>query len=1028
MTSEVIDKTTPPSHYVGIGASAGGLEALQEFFSHLPNDTGAAFIVVQHLSPDFKSMMPELLGKNTSMPIYQVSDSMHVEANAIYLMPPRKNMLIGEGKLLLSDQMPEAQLHMPIDVFFRSLAEDQQHHAIGVVLSGTGSDGTRGIKAMKESDGLVIVQEPSSAKFDGMPISARSTGLVDLILPPPQIAENIVNFITHPIISGEQPELKHTIQDDDDTLSEIFQILKRHSSINFSQYKASTVARRIERRLGINQLTSLNEYLRLLLDSPRELQILGKELLIGVTRFFRDDEAFAKLVSEIVPKVVERARSGHDEIRLWIAGCSSGEEAYSLAILIDECMKRKSVECKVKIFATDVDEDAVAVASNGIYSLDIAQEVSNERLENYFTKREDAYVVSQKLRQMVIFASHNMIEDPPFSNIDLVSCRNVLIYFQHGAQKKVLSSLYFALKREGYLFLGSSESLGDLQSHFETLDERNRLFQKVSNMRVPIGSSPPSYETSTSGRPQAAMAPVTSLLKTPRLLARNYLNNVLERLVQEYAPDCIVLNDTFDAVHVYGSVVDYTRGIVSGKVSNNIKDMVVDDLAVAISTALYRCEKNEEDVFYKDVVLSGPDDSQIVLDLSITIIRDNDLASAPRYYLVQFIRQEDQKNGKSANPKITFDAGEQSRQRIRDLEQELIKKQEHLQVTIEELETTNEELQSANEELMSANEELMSANEELQSTNEELQSVNEELYTVNSEYQEKISELTEANSDLDSVLNATDIGIVFLDTQLSIRKFTPSATSYVNLRTSDIGRPFHHISHELTYDDLLADIASVSSSGEKIERDVFSHNQHTVLVRIIPYRKSSDFNDNGVLITLTNISRQRFVESALQKAQEQMRSTLLGRSESLHRRILKNTSASILLLDDDIIDRKRILKLLDSVNDREFSIKPHSDIDEAANAAINETFDICLVDYQLSNGTAKDFIEKIRGKGIDLPVVILSGYSESGLDAEFLNEDIFDYLNKDELTSQLLTRSIDYVLERRDIRGVFDEFEADTDA
>lgn len=1016
MTLKSTEFIEPPSHYVGIGASAGGLEALQELFSHLSNDTGAAFIVVQHLSPDFKSMMPELLSKHASMPIHQVSDSMFVEANTIYLMPPRKNMMLAEGKLLLSDQMPDSHLHMPIDIFLRSLAEEQQHHAIGVILSGTGSDGTRGIKALKESDGLVIVQEPSSAKFDGMPISAQNTGLVDLLLTPMKIGESIVNYISHPIISGKEASLKNSISGEDDVLREIFQILKRHSSINFSEYKASTVARRIERRLGINQLTSLDAYLRLLLDSPRELQILGKELLIGVTRFFRDDEAFAKLVTDIAPRIVERARGGED-IRLWIAGCSSGEEAYSLAILFDECAKRKSVDCNVKIFATDVDEEAIAEASTGLYSLDIDQEVSAERLENYFTKRDDGYVVSQRLRQMVIFATHNMIEDPPFSNIDLVSCRNVLIYFQHAAQKKVLSSLFFALKREGNLFLGSSESLGDLQSHFETIDERNRIFVKVSNMRVPIGSAPPNYEAG-SGKGQSVMAPITTLLKAPRLLNGNYLNSVLEKLVTEYAPDCIVLNDTFDAMHVYGNVSDYTKGVVSGKISNNIKDMIVDDLAVAVSTALYRCEKNQEDVFYKDILVSLSEEEQITLDLSISFVRDSELSNAPRFYVVQFVRQDTSNTGSNADAKITFDANEQSRQRIRDLEQELIKKQEHLQVTIEELETTNEELQSANEELMSAN-------EELQSTNEELQSVNEELYTVNSEYQEKITELTEVNQDLDSVFNATDIGIIFLDDQLSIRKFTPSSANYVNLRPADIGRPFHHISHELHYDDLLADIANVSTNGNRIERDVLSRDDHTVLIRVIPYRKSEGTRENGVLITLTNISRQRFVESALQKAQEQMRSALLDRSESLHRRILKNVDARILLLDDDVVDRKNITKLLSKVPDREFSVTSFSEIDEATDAAINNNFDIFLVDYQLAGGTAKDFTRNMRENQIDTPVVIFSGYSEAGLDAEFLNEDIFDFLNKDELSPHLLTRSIDYVLERRNIRDVFDTLDVE---
>jgi two-component system CheB/CheR fusion protein len=1001
-----------PSHFVGIGASAGGLEALQEFFSHLPQGTGATFIVVQHLSPDFKSMMPELLSKHTKMPIYQVADGMSLEANAIYLMPPRKNMLIGEGKLLLSDQMPDAQLHMPIDIFLRSLAEDQQHKAIGIVLSGTGSDGTRGIKAMKESGGLVIVQEPGSAKFDGMPISAYNTGLADLLMPPCDMGINLEKFIKHPSISGEDTALKSSISENDDTLVEIFQLLKRQSSINFSQYKASTVARRIERRLGINQLTSLDAYLRLLLDSPRELQILSKELLIGVTRFFRDDEAFAKLTTDVVPKIVERAAARQENIRLWIAGSSSGEEAYSLAMLFDEYITKKKVDCGIKIFATDVDEEAIAEASNGIYSLDIEQDVSPERLKQYFVKKDRSYEVSQKLRQMVIFAAHNLIEDPPFSNIDLVSCRNVLIYFQHAAQKKVLSSLYFALQRDGQLFLGSSESLGDLQSHFETIDDRSKIFTKISNMRVPLGSSPPLRDTAQLNRSGMAMSPVVSLLKPNRLPGRGPLAGVMERLVTEYAPDCIVLNEVFEALHVYGDVSAYTRGVSAGKISTNIKDMVVEDLSVAISTALYRCEKNEEDVFYKDVSLKVSETEQTLIDLSIFTVKDSELSNAARFYIVQFIQQREHVDTTQA-PKITFDANEQSRQRIHDLEQELVKKQEHLQVTIEELETTNEELQSANEELMSAN-------EELQSTNEELQSVNEELYTVNSEYQEKIAQLTEVNDDLDSVINATDIGIVFLDHQLTIRKFTPSAARYINLRTNDVGRPFHHISHELAYDDLLADIAKVSSKDEIVEKNISSQQEQALLVRVLPYRKTNDTLQSGVLITITNISRQRFVESALQRAQEQLRNSLLDRSEDQGKPNKDNT-INVLLLDDDKVDLKRVQKMLEGIAERHFDIKTFTDTDKAIGAAGSGVFDICLVDYKLAGSTAKDFVDGIRAKGAESPVVVLSGYSESGLDSEILSADIFDFLNKDELSSQLLIRSIDYVMERDRMQKVLDD-------
>lgn len=1007
-----------PSHYVGIGASAGGLEALQEFFSHLPLNTGAAFIVVQHLSPDFKSMMPELLEKHTRMPIHQVNDGIDIEPNSIYLIPPRKYMLIVEGKLLLSDQNPESHLHMPIDVFLKSLAVDQQHRAIAIVLSGTGSDGTRGVKTIKESDGLVIVQEPSSAKFDGMPMSVYRTGLADLVLAPRDMGPSLVSFIQHPSISGQDRSIKSAMSDSGDVLTEIFGILKKQSSINFSLYKASTVARRIERRLSINQLTTLDSYLRLLLESPRELQTLSKELLIGVTRFFRDEEAFAKIANSVVPQAVEAALKRKDAVRLWIAGCSTGEEAYSMAILFEEYIKKNNLNCAIKIFATDVDEDAIAEAGAGVYPLDISQDIAPERLEKYFTFKDDSYVISPSLRQMVIFASHNMIDDPPFSNIDMISCRNVLIYFQHAAQKKVLSSLYFALHKDGFLFLGSSETLGDLQNHFETIDERSKIYSKVSNARIPIGNTPPLRDVSSLNRPAVAMSPVNRLLKPARLGGRDYLESAIDRLIREYAPDCILVNDNLDAVHVYGDVTSYTKGLGAGRVSNCIKDIVVDDLAVAVSTALVRAEKNRDDVYYKDISIQVTDEEPILVDLSVFYVKDSDAPTAPFMYVVQFIRQSYEGEQLKA-PKINFDAAEQSRQRIRDLEVELVKKQEHLQVTVEELETTNEELQSANEELMSAN-------EELQSTNEELQSVNEELYTVNTEYQEKIVELTEVNDDLDSVINATDIGIIFLDEQLAIRKFTPPATRYINLQRSDVGRPFHHISHELDYDDFLTDIANVCTKGEPIERDKNTVQGQALLVRIIPYSKSGMVEKEGVLITITNISRQKFVESALQQAQDQMRNTLLDRTEYIHRRVeTRSNKMRVLLLDDDEVDRKRLKKMLQSIRDRDFDIQSFDEIDEAINSAKSSEFDICLVDYRLAEGTSRDFAQRLRDEGINTPMVVITGYSDVDFDDELLNEDIFDFLNKDEISGQLLIRSIDYVLERKRMRDVLDSLNSD---
>lgn len=922
-------------------------------------------------------------------------------------MPARTSMLIENKVLKLSDKNPYQHLHMPIDIFFNSLAYDQQHNAIGVILSGTGSDGTQGIKTIKELGGLVIIQDPESAKFDGMPNSAKRTGLVDLVLPPKEIGECLKRFILRP--AGKDIfDFKSDSNQAETKLEEIFALLKNQSNINFSQYKSSMVARRIERRLTITDQTSLDDYLRLLVESTKETQTLCKELLINVTRFFRDPEAFIHLEKNIIPYVVEKAIAKDEDVRVWVAACSTGEEAYSLAILIDEEIKRKNYRCKVKVFAADIDSDAIAVASAGVYPKEIAADCTRDRLEKYFNLRENCYEISQHIRQMVIFAAHNMIDDSPFSNLSFVSCRNVLIYFQHAAQKKVLSSLYFALQRDGYLFLGGSESLGEIKTQYATEHEKFKIYKKTTNLRIPLGSAPPIRDLLPIGRQGvSSMSSITSILHSNRASIKNPLSPVMDRLIKDYAPDSIILNDMYDALHVYGNVSHFTKGVTEGRISNNIKNIIIDDLSVAVSTALYRCNKNEADVFYKDVVVKTSTSTEMIIDLSLLYVKENDLASTPMFFVLQFISKSDETEIPAK--RISYDADAQSRQRIEDLEQELIKKQEHLQVTIEELETTNEELQSTNEELMSTN-------EEMQSTNEELQSVNEELYTVNSEYQEKIAQLTEANSDLDGVINATDIGIIFLDNNLCIRKFTPSSSNFINLLDSDIARPFHHISHQLHYNDLLNDVSKVSKNGIVIEKEITSDKRQTLFIRISPYKQDQRAEVSGILITITNLTRQRFVEDALENAQEEIRRSYLDRDNQqlpMAKRVNKTKHISVLVLDDHEADRVHIKRVLGSIPNRKFDIHIASNIAEAIeHTSSAKEIDLCLCDYNLQNATAKDFHIELTHKNINIPMIVLSGFSEEGLDADFLNGDIYDFLNKDELSSQLLERSIDYVLEK----------------
>ena len=620
---------------------------------------------------------------------------------------------------------------------------------------------------------------------------------------------------------------------------------------------------------------------------------------------------------------------------------------------------------------------------------------------------------------MVIFAQHNMIEDPPFSNITLLSCRNALIYFQQSAQQKVFSSFYFALQKEGFLFLGNSESLGEMSVHFSTVDERTRIFQKVSDARLPLqGKSNNIKQSIYNSSPIISATAVRD--SAPRIAANNKFNVILEKLVDYYAPECIVLDDSFDAIHVYGDVSAYTKGLTKGKVSTNIKDMIRNDLSVAVSTALYRCEKNEEDVFYNDVSFEH-NGGQCTIDLAVFIVKQSVHNSSPRSYILQFIKHEETTPYKAKPKSITFDPGEQSQQRIHDLEQELIKKQEHLQVTIEELETTNEELQSANEELMSSN-------EELQSTNEELQSVNEELYTVNSEYQEKIGQLTEANTDLDNVINSIDIGIVFLDENLTIRKYTSHSTNYINVRTGDIGRPIHHISHELEYSEFLAQVGNVSSKGISIEQDVMTKSGQAVLLRMMPYSLNDKSlpNNQAVLITITNISRLRFIENALMQAREQFKSLLKNKAERLKYSIEKNKNVTVLVIDDDSVDRATIGRYLNDSEERSYNVLESSTIEKAMEVINENNIDLCFLDYQLSGNTAEDFSKLLKRKGIYLPIILLSGQKESVMNKEFLSNDVIDYISKDDLSKPVLIRSIDYVMEREEMRNIIQGFEFDS--
>ena len=981
-----------PAYYIAIGASAGGLEALQEFFQHMPHDSGATFIVIQHLSPDFKSVMGELLGRATKMQVLNARDGIEVRPDNVYLIPPRKNMMIAEGKLLLVDQLPERGINFPIDVFFRALAEDQHHHTISIVLSGTGSDGSRGIQAVKEVGGLVIIQDPRTAQFDGMPRSAEHTGLADVILAPKDMPAKLMNYMTHPMINGRGQPLIDYVESNDAALKDIFELLKQRSEIDFSQYKPTTVARRIERRIGINQLESLQEYHKLILRSPDELQTLAKDMLIGVTRFFRDSEMFATLEKRVIPDILERVPDD-ESIRIWVAGCSTGEEAYSIAILFAEAIQKRGESRNVKIFATDVDPDAIAEAGSGQYALNIKDDIDEKRLAEYFVLEHDHYSLRPAIRQMVVFAVHNLIKDPPFSSIHLACCRNVLIYFQADTQKRVLSLLHFSLQKGGFLFLGPSETLGDLKSHFSVEDERCRLFRKVVNTRIATDSVLPPRS-----QPEDNVPTVPALLRSYRNVDRfSPAAKITDALISNYAPPCIVLNSNYEIVHVYGDASDFTRSIKAGRFSANIKDIVSEDLSIAVSTALHRAKNSEEDVHYQNVQYHDQKGELATVDLKILYLKDPSLHGGIQYLLIFESSAIAPPN--SIKEVIDFNLSDQSQQRIRDLENELQNNQEHLQVTVEELETTNEELQSSNEELMAAN-------EELQSTNEELQSVNEELYTVNSEYQQKIEELTQVNSDLDNILRSTKTGIILLDEAMLIRNHTPVVAEYLNIVNSDVGRPLHHISHNLKYSGLLDSVASVIDGHVVIEKEVKDDRGRSILLSIAPY--ITDKNEpRGCVISFTDISEVRRLQGALAESYQELRATI---SQSLNNR---GQQLRLLLVDDSDEDLKIVRTLLAEIPSMDLTIHDVSNSGDAEKILLTKKIDICFMDFRLEGITGIELIRDLSKSGIRSAFILLSGQINAQIQDEAMQLGIYDCVDKDVLSPALLEHCIRYTLRHK---------------
>jgi len=848
-------KTAPqpaatPSYYVGIGASAGGLEAIEAFFTNMPTDSSMAFIVVQHLSPDYKSLMVEILSKKTAMPVNRAEDGMLVLPGNIYLIPPKKNLTIFHGKLILSEQDHSRGINLPIDIFLRSLGEDLAEKAVAIILSGTGSDGMRGVRTVKECGGIIMVQDEESAKFDGMPRSAISTGLADFILPPAKMPGQLLAFAKHPYVTN--PERSETLLSDEDGLTRIFALLRERCKIDFTYYKPSTVTRRIERRMSVNQTETIKDYLNFMLNYPGEVVSLYRELLIGVTSFFRDQGAFDYLSEVILPEIFKN--SGKREIRFWVAACSTGEEAYSLAILAKECLEKLGLHQNVKIFATDIDRDAIHFAASGSYPESIAADIPPLFLAKYFHKRADNFQVARSIREMVVFAQHNLIKDPPFTNIDHLSCRNILIYLQPVLQRKVMEFFNFSLSPGGVMFLGSSETTGEMSEFFEPLEQKYKFYRcrgRVHQtgdaaMRLPV--VPESHFRELSGNFGTARRPLRAN-EEERLLDR-----FMAAATGDYLPLSLIVNEHMEVVQIIGDADGYLK-FPSGKMVNDISKMAAKEFSIPLVTGIQKVFRQNQELRFSNIRITHHG-VQKLMDLRIKPMpHKKQQEPLVAVFIIETKREETETNLSVQS----FDLSTEAEERLRDLEQELQFTRENLQATIEELETSNEELQATNEELLSSN-------EELQSTNEELQSTNEELFTVNAEYQSKIIELTELHNDVDNLLSATQIGNLLLDENLEVRRFSKKTTEIFKLLDADVGRPITHISHFLADCDPVRIIRDVQQSSRPAELEVQTHSGQWLLMRVVPYIIGPK-TFSGTVISFVDISDFKRAEKSASSSQ-----------------------------------------------------------------------------------------------------------------------------------------------------------------
>jgi two-component system CheB/CheR fusion protein len=838
---------------VGIGASAGGLEALELFLKHVPQGGGMAFVIVQHLDPTHKGILVELLQRTTPMPVAQVRDRHKVEPDHVYVIPPNKDMSILHGVLHLLAPAAPRGLRLPIDFFFRSLADDCQARSIGVILSGMGSDGTLGLGAIKEKAGVVFVQAPASAKFDGMPRSAIDAGLADVVAPAEELPGRISDYLKHtPVAAQSDPDRESKAQS---ALEKIFILLRAKTGHDFSLYKKSTIYRRVERRMGLHQIAKLATYVRFLRENPQETELLFKELLIGVTSFFRDPPAWEQLKDNVMPALLAAHPQG-GVLRAWTSGCSTGEEAYSLAMIFKEALEQVNPagNFSLQIFATDLDRDAIDKARAGVYPENIAADICPERLRRFFVKDDYGYRVAKEIREMVIFAPQNMIMDPPFTKLDLLLCRNLLIYLDQEMQKKIMPLFHYSLNPGGVLFLGKAETIGTFNSLFAPLDKKSRIFKRLDSA---LAAEPVEFPSAFVPYPPAVAN------TQPQVQAAGANLQVLadQLLLQHYCPAAVLTNDKGDILYISGRTGKYLEP-AAGKANWNIFAMAREGLRYELNDAWQKALRQKTAASLKGVQVGTNGGVQSV---DITIEPIGEPAALQGMVLTVFTDATAPPEPKAAG-KTRRASGRGDT--MAAMQRQLQQASEEIRTCREQMQTSQEELKSTNEELQSANEELQSTNEELTTSKEEMQSLNEELQTVNHELQAKVDELSWASNDMKNLLNSTEIATLFLDGGLNVRRFTTQTASIIKLIPGDVGRPITDIVTDLDYPGMAADANEVLRTLVFTEKQIATCDGRWFLVRIMPYRTLENRID-GVVITFLNITTAKTLEIELRKSRSE---------------------------------------------------------------------------------------------------------------------------------------------------------------